>query len=200
MVQRQDPHYKHVELIFELELQLLIISTASTSCLPWSTTPYYHQIVSSSSLPSPLLLLISSFWLLSLFSSESPSSWLQSLVSSPVFQPPSSASPFCILNFPASALLQKPSMTSPMCRAHKEGTTVSCLDNARTKQMEVPWVWFDLISKSQVEMAGDAQYVSTCSLIGAHTEYRHIPKEDSHHNTQGHQSIGRSSMYNIPVK
>jgi hypothetical protein len=66
--------------------------------------------------------------------------------------------------------------------------------------MVVPWAWFRLISRSQVEVVGDAQYVSTSPVIVAHNEYRHIPREDSHHNTQAHQSIERSSSYNIPVK
>jgi len=65
--------------------------------------------------------------------------------------------------------------------------------------MEEPWVWFRLVSIAPVELEVDAQYVSKSQRAMAPLEYRHMVKEDSHHTPQAHQSIGKSSMYNIPV-
>ena len=88
-----------------------------------------------------------------------------------------------------------------MCRGCKGGTTVSCLGNAHTKPMEEPWVWFRLVSIAlvEVEVEVDAQDVSKSQPAMTPIESRHMVKEDSHHTPQAHQSIGKSSMYNIPV-
>jgi hypothetical protein len=66
--------------------------------------------------------------------------------------------------------------------------------------VEEPLVWFHPTSKAPVEMEDDAQDVSMSPLFVAQDEYRHMEKEDSHHKSQGHRSIGKSSMHNNPVK
>ena len=76
---------------------------------------------------------------------------------------------------------------------------MSYLDNAHTKPVEEPSVWLRLFSIEPVEMEVDTQDVSKSQPAMGPYASTHMVKEGSHHTHQAHQSIGKSSMYNIAV-